>query len=217
MKSAAPSRMSNIDEFVAVTAREMPALTVHPLDHALSLDRPEGLVLELGVYTGSSIAKIASANPDATVYGFDSFEGLPESWGRPDANYDQGVFSLQKKLPRVPANVRLIAGWFDETLPKFASEHAGETISFLHIDCDIYSSTRCVFEHLGPMLRSGSIIVFDELLNYPTFEKHEIKAFFEWLSATDRRVDWLGKIGPVIANPLTDNGYYDQPAACRLL
>ena len=38
-----------------------------------------GLFLEFGVFEGNSIQTI-SKNTDNIVYGFDSFEGLPEKW-----------------------------------------------------------------------------------------------------------------------------------------
>lgn len=205
-----------MEEFVQSMASTMPTLKVHPLDYALSLPRGDGLVLELGVYKGASITKIAKAMPNKCVFGFDSFEGLPESWERPDMTFDKGAFSLEKTFPVVPKNVQLIDGWFDKTLPKFAEDHKEESISFLHIDCDLYSSTKCAFDTLGHMLQKGTLIVFDELLNYPTFEQHELKAFYEWVSSTNFTVEWLGKMGPVDLNPTKDNGYFDQPVACRL-
>jgi len=212
------SMKKDYNEFVQHMVDTMPLLEIAPLEHALTLERiKDGIVLELGVYSARSIRKMAVAMPTQTIYGFDSFEGLPEDWGRPDMKFAKGAFSLKKRLPAVPSNVQLIAGWFDTTLPQFASEHKGEVISFLHVDCDLYSSTKCAFDILGGMLRVGSIIVFDELLNYPTYEKHEIKAFYEWLKTTNYDVEWLGKIGPIDLEPKKDNGYVDQPVACRLI
>lgn len=211
--------MKNVtfSQFLESISKTMPSLNVPPLEHALSLPRPEGMLVELGVYTGASISKMAKANPSDTIYGFDSFEGLPENWNRPDMTFDKGAFSLNKKLPDVPPNVELIAGWFDQTLPAFAQKHLDDAIGFLHVDCDIYSSTKCAFQHLGPLLQKGTIIVFDELLNYPTYEIHEVKAFYEFLIETDYEVEWIGKLGRVELNPTKDNGYYDQPVACRLV
>ena len=50
------------------------------------------------------------------LYGFDSFKGLPEKqrdW------YDKGSFNRNGNLPKVNSNVKLIKGWFNETLMKF--------------------------------------------------------------------------------------------------
>lgn len=204
-------------QFIQSVCETMPMLSDAPLDHSLRMSRPAGMLVELGVYLGGSITKIAIANPNETVYGFDSFQGLPESWNRPDMAFGKGTFSLDNRLPEVPSNVELIAGWFNETLPVFANAHKDERISLLHVDCDLYSSTKCAFDVLGPLLQKGSIIVFDELLNYPTFEKHEIKAFYEFLCNSDFEVEWIGKLGPVDLHPVKDNGYYDQPVVCCLV
>jgi hypothetical protein len=136
--------------------------------HAVSHVKPEakGLVCEFGVATGKTINHIASLLPQMTIYGFDSFEGLPERW---QAHYPKGSFKMEQ-LPKVRANVRLKKGWFSETLPDFLQEHAGAGL-FLHIDCDLYSSTVEVFEHLEPRISAGTIIVFDEYFNYPGWKE----------------------------------------------
>ncbi len=206
-----------LEGFLQSISKIMPTLKDCVLDHALTLPCPDGLVIELGVYSGRSIKTIAEAKPNSTVYGFDSFEGLPENWGRPDTSFNAGAFSLQGKLPRVPNNVRLVVGLFDATLHSFARDHAGEKLAFVHVDCDLYSSTKCAFDQLGHMFQKGTVIVFDELLNYPTFEKHEVKAFYEFLCKSGYGVEWIGKLGPVDLHPVKDNGAKYQSVACRLV
>ena len=210
------------DAFLEGLPSRVPDLGMHPLEYVLATtDIPAGVVVECGVYTGGSITKIAHRHMDRRVFGFDSFEGLPESWGRPDLSFEAGAFDMQKNMPRVPANVTLVAGWFDKTLPEFAARvlvsGPGEKIALLHVDCDIYSSTKCVFDTLGPHLAPGAVVVFDELFNYPTYENHEILAFHQFLEAADLDVEWIGKHGRVDLAPARDNGYWDQPAALRLV
>jgi hypothetical protein len=55
-------------------------------------------------------------------------------------------------------------------------------IALLHIDCDLYSSTKTIFELLSDRIVPGTVIVFDELVNYPAFKKHEVLAFYEFLA-----------------------------------
>src|SRR4051794_5813195 len=50
------------------------------LDRCLREAPATGLFLEFGVYRGYTIRYIASRVPGRQVYGFDSFEGLPEPW-----------------------------------------------------------------------------------------------------------------------------------------
>lgn len=152
---------------------------------------PDG-ILEFGVWKGSTIRHLAALLPGRQIHGFDSFEGFPED-GRPDWRLD---FALDS-LPRVPANVELVTGFFEESLPAFlASRRSGFRIDFLHVDCDIYSSTSTIFRCLQPHLGAGAVIVFDELLNYHRFPENECLAFYEFLMETGLDFDWLVTVGP---------------------
>lgn len=151
----------------------------------------DGLFVELGVCTGKTINFIAALNPHQKIYGFDSFEGLPEDWVRGDKIIAAGTFAFKNPdtLPPVLHNVDLIKGWFENTLPEFAKR--SDPIAFLHIDCDIYSSTATAFQALEPHIVPGTIIVFDELYNYPGCESHEFKAFQEFLDRTGLQAKYL--------------------------
>ena len=145
------------------------------LVHALSLVTGRGLFLEFGVATGHTISQIAKLSR-AQVFGFDSFEGLPEPWR---TGFPKGHFS--GPIPRVPQNVSLIKGWFSETLPDFLRDHP-DPVAFLHVDCDLYSSTKCIFDLLHSRIGPGCVIVFDEYFNYPNWQRHEHKAFTEMVN-----------------------------------
>jgi predicted O-methyltransferase YrrM len=149
----------------------------------------DGMVLEFGVFKGQSVNHIASELPDRTVHGFDSFEGLPENWAGYNVTTD--AFDQQGRLPEVRQNVELYKGWFDETLPRFLDEHPGETVAFVHVDCDLYSSTKTVLEALAPRIRPGTIIAFDEYHNFPYWREHEHKAFMEFCSANDVDYEYI--------------------------
>lgn len=129
--------------------------------------------------------------------------------------FDKGAFAVSA-LPSVPSNTQLVKGWFDETLPRFVEQsQGGSVLGFLHVDCDLYSSARTVLTSFRPLFGPRTIVVFDELLNYPGFEQHEIKALYEFMRDNpDFDLEWLGKYGPVILRPERDNGYVDQPVAC---
>lgn len=139
----------------------------------------EGLVMEFGVAGGNSIRQIA-ARTSKTVNGFDSFEGLPEDWAGHLER--RGAFTQKSQLPEVPANVKLHVGWFDATLPGFLAANAGP-ISLLHIDCDLYGGTKYILDTAGDRLKPGSIVMFDEYFNYPSWRHHEFKAWQEFVSA----------------------------------
>src|ERR1700746_547501 len=142
------------------------------LVHALRLVNHDGLFLEFGVATGHTISQIAELS-QAQVFGFDSFEGLPEPWR---TGFPKGRFSGDP--PKVPPNVSIVKGWFSETLPEFMQEH-NEPVAFLHVDCDLYSSAKCILDLLERRIDRGCVIVFDEYFNYPGWQHHEHKAFME--------------------------------------
>ena len=154
----------------------------------------EGLILEFGVHNGNSVNAIAALTERA-VHGFDSFEGLPDDGEIPGSS-DGGVKWYAGKsneggrLPLVRTNVRLHRGWFEEQLPSFYHEHEGPA-ALIHVDCDIYSSTKCVLECSRERLRSGTIIVFDEYMNYFGWQKHEHRALTEFASATGLRYEFI--------------------------
>ncbi|MFR9749733.1 TylF/MycF/NovP-related O-methyltransferase [Nocardia sp. 004] len=153
-----------------------------------------GAFLEMGVCTGRTINFIAALNPEQRIWGFDSFEGLPEQWTRGDIPVPRGTFGIIADgwLPPVLHNTTLVQGLFQETLPEFKRQVLKSTpIAFLHIDCDIYSSTKEVFDQLGDNIVPGSVIVFDELYNYLGAEEHEFKAFREFLHRTGKRAEFL--------------------------
>lgn len=160
------------------------------LNHALDIIPPGGdrLYMEFGVYSGDTVNHIATKVKDKTVYGFDSFEGLPETWR---SGFEKGVFDVQSKLPKVNENVTLVKGWFNESLPTFLEEHK-EQCAFIHIDCDLYSSTMTVFEALKERILPGTVIVFDEYFNYPGWQEGEYKALQDFSEKYGIEFEYIG-------------------------
>jgi hypothetical protein len=66
-------------------------------------------------------------------------------------------------------------------------------IGLLHIDCDLYSSTRTVFERIGRLVGPGTVIVFDEFYHYFGWEAHEAKAFLEFVTAEKLEIEYLAR------------------------
>lgn len=136
-------------------------------------------ILEFGVWKGDTIKVLRDLFPlEYNVFGFDSFIGLPEDWvGTP---CKKGDFSNDGEIPNIP-NVTFYKGFFDETLPSFVNTKA-DNIALLHIDCDLYSSTKVLLEYLYPFIKVGTIIAFDEWYyhNDTNYNDHEQRAFLEF-------------------------------------
>ena len=173
---------------------------MRPILHAAASKAPGrgGLIAEFGVHKGHSIRELAQAFPARIIHGFDSFEGFPDD-GRADWDQDFSV----PELPEVPETVTLHQGFFEATLPPFAAALEDEKVAdLLHIDCDIYSSAREVFLHLGERITAGTVLLFDELVNYDEFLSNEMLAFYEWTRKTGLGASWLASKGRL--RPLKD-------------
>lgn len=162
-------------------------LRVDPLDtlrDAVRAAPADGMALEFGVATGATLRVLAEERPGG-VFGFDSFAGLPEPW-RP--GYDAGEFAQE---PPEVAGAELVVGLFADTLPGFLADHPGP-VAFLHVDCDLYSSTATVLEHVGARFVEGTVVLFDEYVNYPGWQEHEHRAWCEHVERTGLGFEYAG-------------------------
>lgn len=150
----------------------------------IKLSRPEfkGWALEFGVATGKTLRLIAEVLP---VIGFDSFEGLPEDWR---TDFPAGTFAGVRPDVDVP-NATLVEGQFLETVPDYDWP---DFIRLVHIDCDLYSSTKTVLDSLIGQNLKGAYVVFDEFFGYPGCEAHERKAWDEFVESQKIEYDVVG-------------------------
>lgn len=167
------------------------------LRHAAAIAPTSGLILEFGVAMGTTIRCLAGSAPllDRLIYGFDSFRGLPEPW----ADYKKGHFACD--IPEVPNNVELIVGRFEDTILPFLDDHVDDDIALIHIDCDLYSSTKCVLDHLTSWIVPGTVIVLDE---FWIVTDQEQKAFNDWLFENDRHFKYEARSIEQLCVVMTD-------------
>ncbi len=147
-----------------------------------------GDIVEFGVFEGHWLERLVemSETIDARreVWGFDSFEGLPDTSARHDlACFTKGQFAAgfdavcQRLDVANRAHVHLVQGWFCDTLGAPAAA-AVRRIAYARIDCDLYQPTVECLEFLSDRLVDGAILVFDDW-TYRT-DKGETKAFYPW-------------------------------------
>jgi hypothetical protein len=150
-----------------------------------------GTVLEFGVATGRTLNQFAHWLPEKTVHGFDGFVGLPEDW---TSRMRKGFFA-RSTLPDVRKNCQLWVGWFNETLPGFKEQVQGsKPIALLHVDCDLYSSTVTILNELKNNIVPGTVIIFDEYINYPGWQLDEFRAWKEHVGAFGREYEYIGRV-----------------------
>lgn len=157
-------------------------LSASVLRFAMAQALGAGLVLEFGVRRGTSTTVLAEVAGQA-LHGFDSFEGLPQSWG----NEPAGVLTTGASLPPVPPNVILHPGWFEDTLDPFLAGHPGP-VRLVNIDSDIYASASFVLDRLRTRIVPGTVLVFDEFIGNRNWAEDEFKAFAEYVAQTG--VQW---------------------------
>jgi hypothetical protein len=162
-------------------------------EFAVTHGNGNGLFLEFGVYHGASINMIARLTSN-TVHGFDTFQGLPADWVVSDGQSENvepaGSYTTHGQIPEAPDNVQFHVGTFEATLPGFCHEHK-EPVSFMNIDCDLYDSTKIIFDHLSGQISKGTIIVFDDYFCFPGWRDHEAKAFWEFIKHADLAYEYL--------------------------
>jgi hypothetical protein len=130
-----------------------------------------------------------AAMKPVVFHGFDSFEGIPEAW----ALHEKGHFDLKGQLPEVPENVRLVKGWFEDSLPPFLAEHP-DPVAFIHLDCDLFSSSQTVLELLRPRLRVGTTMVLDDFFIEPGWDRAEFLAFHEYIKRHGMTYEYIGYV-----------------------
>jgi len=129
------------------------------------LTDPAGALCEVGSYRGGGALHISNACPGRRIYICESFE---RSFTRLDPQLDSS-FHAELFTDNVRAEVealfagrdyRILDGFFpdsaqgiDEALPPF---------SFIHLDVDVYESTRDSLEFLRGRLLPRSLIVLDD-------------------------------------------------------
>jgi hypothetical protein len=155
-------------------------------DLARQVGRKKVLYLEFGVAHGASLRYWSQllTNPESSLDGFDTFEGLPLDW---KAGIVKGAFSNQGQLPQIAdERVRFFKGLFEHTMPGYSiPDHE---VLIVNIDCDLYSSACYVLNQLGPHLAPGDFIYFDEFND----RGNELRAFNDFLSLNKSRFRLAG-------------------------
>lgn len=159
------------------------------LELACNLINPKyNHILEFGVYKGASIYRIKNyVKPNIKIFGFDSFNGLPEDWVQYDGGIAgdglcvKGFFTTNGNLPNI-SGVTFYKGMFEETIKEY--KKIGEPIALIHIDCDLYSSTKSVLYGLIDFIKEDTILVFDEWYynGDHKYNDHEQKCFYEFVN-----------------------------------
>ena len=144
-----------------------------------------------GAQLGAMQTQLLARGETRWIYGFDSFEGIPIASAEDDQQPGVPgpkpfiVYSDKRELLRssgitvhgleaVQARIKrwfptawntivLVKGWFQDTLPLYASvfKRLGG-IALLRLDGDLYESTKVSLESLFPLVNPGGILIVDD-------------------------------------------------------
>ncbi|QDZ18794.1 hypothetical protein HOP50_02g12980 [Chloropicon primus] len=174
----------------------------------------EGLWLDFGTRVGDTTKHLYKLRKDGgMIYTFDSFQGYPETVentpfkeGKGAMNEDSvtlqsGWFPQKEGISDwgnlgIPETVKVVTGWFNESLPGFMEEHKGEPVRLVHIDSGIYTSAKQVLDALSHYVGPGTVIVFNDYTYCRDADAyvadHHPRAFFEFLADTGLGAQALG-------------------------
>jgi hypothetical protein len=139
----------------------------------------DGCFVECGVGAGAQLMAMAVTWTRKDIIGFDSFEGIPLASEHDETQPGVGEFtpaddrlvssgitahSVENVLKNFEQfgigcpTLRLIKGWFQNTLPKFQPV----PIALLRLDGDLYESTQVCLQYLYPMVSVGGVVIIDD-------------------------------------------------------
>jgi len=117
-----------------------------------------GDMAELGVASGASARMIAERDPARTLHLFDTFDGLPTPTKNDSERFRQGQYqySLQQVQQYLQGDkFRFYQGLF----PGSAKDLDNVRFAFVHLDGDLYESTKAGLEWFYGRMNKGAILI----------------------------------------------------------
>ena len=161
-----------------------------------AINNVKGDYFEFGLWRGKTfcyahIMKHRYRQLDTKLFGFDSFQGLPEIADEKDNIWHEGQFAysedkLRAHLKRqgiLDHEFELIPGYYENSLTDSLHEQFhNKSAAIVYIDCDLYESTIPVLNFMRRYLVNGTIICFDDYYNYKAAaDQGEQRAMREFL------------------------------------
>jgi O-methyltransferase len=147
-----------------------------------------GDIAEVGSFEGVSAKLLAATDRRRTLHIFDTFEGLPEPSGKDSAGFYSGQYRASEaevKKYLQDFNVRVYKGFF----PSTAGPITDKTFAFVHLDVDLYDSTKACLEFFYPRMALGGIILTHD---YAARDEGVYRAFKDFFADKPEPVIELG-------------------------
>jgi O-methyltransferase len=203
------------------------SVMMHVFEFAAKSDI-DGCFMEFGTFRGESLTKAYHAYKywlgkaqqngwrmrEQNMYAFDSFEGLPNlsasdqqrgyavfSGGQYACSKQEVIKNLTKENVDISA-IKMVKGFFDQSLTDELKESISDKAIVIHIDVDLYSSCVSVLDFIRNFIQDGTVVIFDDYYCFRANKNFGVrKAYEEWLaknpdiqSQTYLNYGWSGKI-----------------------
>lgn len=133
---------------------------------------------EVGVCRGATAKLMCEAKGQKDIHLFDTFSGLPGA-SKVDVRFHAGMFSAQEQAVRNRLAKYSNVHFYPGTFPSTAAAVQDKQFAFVHIDVDIYESTRDCLEFFYPRMSPCGVIMSHD---YPSSAVGVKKAFDEFFS-----------------------------------
>jgi len=155
-----------------------------------------GDYFEFGLWRGATFRiahqmKRRFGHKDMTLWGFDSFQGLPPTADHKDNCFSEGQFACSESELRAilkrsgfrADEFVLVPGFYDQSLNEALHQRlAGRKAAVVYVDCDLYESTMPVLEFLHRYWVNGTIVCFDDYYHFKAApDQGEQRAIREYL------------------------------------
>jgi len=168
-------------------------------DHIQEINKKgiEGSIVERGSGRGGCSSFMGHINKksgkERKLWLFDSFEGLSEPTKEDFHGIVKGDEAVKKNYLEVgeeetcealrqfgldkSENIKVVKGWFEESLPKVKKDIG--SIGILRLDADLYEPTKYCLDELFPMVSKGGIVIIDDYKNWVGSRKALYNYFVE--------------------------------------
>ncbi len=125
----------------------------------------KGDIIEFGVWNGNNLISLKKIHDflkmNKKIIGYDHFKGMPYNSRDYNRNSFRGDLSLLKRIINFfkLKDIKLIN---DDILNLKKYLYKLKKLSFIYIDCDLYSTTKNILDLLNKKVSKGGVIVFDE-------------------------------------------------------
>lgn len=155
----------------------------HVYSFARSCNQMDGDFVEVGCYEGGSARLLCEVLGNRSLHLFDTFEGLPKSTEKDRSVYSKSEKKNKKQYACSLESVQTYlkdyknVSYYKGIFPDSAAPVENMKFSFVHMDVDLYESTKACLEFFYPRMIPGGIMLSHDYSMLAGVKS----AFFEFL------------------------------------